>query len=110
MIADAVATVTVRLALLEVEPLLTSNVTRYGPVAVKEWTGFCDVLVEPSPKFHCPDVGLPAEVSVNCTACPGAGEAGLLVKDAVSAEAGATLRSWVRVLELVLLLAIRVTE
>ena len=110
MIADAVATVTVRLALLEVEPLLTSSVTGYGPVAAKEWTGFCDVLVAPSPKFHCQDVGLPVEVSVNCTACPGAGEAGLLAKDAVSAEAGATLRSWVRVLELALLLAIRVTE
>ena len=110
MIEDAGTTVMVWLVLLEVEPLLTSNVTRYGPVAVKEWTGFCEVLVAPSPKFHCQDVGLPVEVSVNCTAWPGAGEAGLLVKEAVSAEAGATLRSWVRVLELVLLLALRVTE
>jgi hypothetical protein len=42
------------------------------------------VLEAPSPKFHCREVGEPVDVSVNCTACPAAGEAGLKVKDAVS--------------------------
>jgi metal-sulfur cluster biosynthetic enzyme len=42
------------------------------------------MLVAPSPKFHCQEVGEPVEVSVNCTACPAAGEAGLYVNDAVN--------------------------
>jgi hypothetical protein len=37
-------------------------------------------------KFHCQEVGLPVEVSVNCTADPAVGEAGLWVKDAVGGE------------------------
>jgi hypothetical protein len=35
------------------------------------------VLVVPSPKFHCQEVGDPVEVSVNCTAWPAVGDAGL---------------------------------
>jgi hypothetical protein len=35
------------------------------------------VLVEPSPKFHCQEVGVPVEVSVNWTVCPTLGVAGL---------------------------------
>jgi hypothetical protein len=87
-IAELWLTFTVRLALSEAEPLLAVRVTAYGPVAEKEWLGFWDVLVEPAPKFHCQAVGLPVDVSVNCTACPATGEAGLNVKDATSSLIG----------------------
>jgi hypothetical protein len=46
------------------------------------WLGFWAVEVDPSPKSHCQEVGLPVDVSVNCTDCPAAGEAGLQVNDA----------------------------
>ena len=49
------------------------------------------MLVDPSPKFHCHEVGDPTEVSVNCTACPATGELGVNVKEAVSAAEGATV-------------------
>ena len=42
----------------------------------------------PSPKVHVHDAGSPAEVSLNWTACPTLGCAGLNVKFAVGAEAG----------------------
>jgi hypothetical protein len=64
----------------------------------KAWLGFWAVLVAPSPKFHSQEVGLPAEVSVNCTDCPAAGEAGLKVKDAVGVDAGLTVSVWLAVL------------
>jgi hypothetical protein len=54
------------------------------------WLGFWAVLVVPSPKFHDQEVGLPADVSVNCTDWPAAGEVGLKVKEATSALTGAT--------------------
>jgi hypothetical protein len=41
------------------------------------WVGFWKVEVVPSPKSHCQEVGLPEEVSVNCTDWPGAGMDGL---------------------------------
>jgi hypothetical protein len=50
------------------------------------------VLVIPSPKFHDQEVGLPADVSVNCTDWPAVGVAGLKVNDAVSAVATVTVR------------------
>jgi hypothetical protein len=50
------------------------------------------VLVEPSPKAQLQVVGLPVDVSVNCTAVPAAGEAGLKVKDAESAATTVTVR------------------
>jgi len=46
-------------------------------------------------------------VSVNCTACPAAGEAGLKVNETI--RAGATVNVWVAVLEAVLLLTDNVT-
>jgi hypothetical protein len=65
------------------------------------------VLEVPSPKFHCQEVGLPADVSVNCTDWPVAGEAGLKVKDAVSAVATVTVR--LTLLEPELLVTVKVT-
>jgi hypothetical protein len=50
------------------------------------------VLVAPSPKFQLQEVGVPADVSVNWTDCPAAGEAGLYVNDAVRATATVTVR------------------
>jgi hypothetical protein len=52
-----------------VEPVLlvTVKVTVFAPVVVNAWLGFWDVLVPPSPKFHCHEVGLPVDVSVNAT-------------------------------------------
>jgi hypothetical protein len=41
------------------------------------WLGFWDAEVEPSPKLHDQDVGDPVDVSVNVTAWPTLGEAGL---------------------------------
>jgi hypothetical protein len=43
-------------------------------------------------KSHCQEVGLPVEVSVNCTVCAAFGEAGLKVKETVSAVATVTVR------------------
>ena len=75
--ARADPTVTVWLALLEPEALVTARVTAYDPAMVKAWLGFWDVLVVPSPKFHSQEVGDPADVSVNWTTCPATGEVGL---------------------------------
>jgi hypothetical protein len=41
--------------------------TQYDPAVAKVWLGFWEVEVVLSPKFHCQEVGLPVEVSVNCT-------------------------------------------
>jgi hypothetical protein len=64
----AATTVTVLLVLFDPVLLVTVKVTVFNPVVVYEWLGFRDVFVPPSPKFHCQEVGVPAEVSVNCTA------------------------------------------
>jgi hypothetical protein len=79
-VKDAVraeTTVTVRLALWEPELLVAVRVTVKEAAVAKVWLGFWAVLVPPSPKFHCQEVGPPVDVSVNCTACPAAGDAGL---------------------------------
>ncbi len=72
-----VATVRVWLVVLEPDAFVTLKVTVNVPAVAKAWLGFCAVLVPESPKFHCQEVGEPADVSVNCTAWPVAGEAGL---------------------------------
>jgi len=51
--------------------------TLKDPADAKTWLGFWDMLVPPSPKFHCHREGLPTEVSVNCTAWLAVGESGL---------------------------------
>jgi hypothetical protein len=83
--------VTVLVALLDPEAFVTVKLTVLDPAVVYEWLGFWAVLVPPSPKFHCQDVGVPAEVSVNCTDCPMTGEAGLLVKEAARAAVTVTV-------------------
>jgi hypothetical protein len=88
MIAEVATTVRVRLMLLEPCPLLTVKVTVFGPAAEKAWLGFRVVEVVPSPKFHCQEVGLPVEVSVNCAAWFIKGVAGLKENDALSAAEG----------------------
>ena len=50
---------------------------------MKTCVGFFAVLVAPSPKSHCQEVGSPGVVSANITDCPTAGEVGLNTKDAV---------------------------
>jgi hypothetical protein len=65
------------------------------------------VLVVPSPKLHCQEVGPPVDVSVNWTDWPVAGEAGLNVKEAASAVTTVTVR--LTLLEPVLLVAVKVT-
>jgi hypothetical protein len=49
------------------------------------------VLVAPSPKAQLQDVGLPVDVSVNCTDWSAAGDAGLKLNEAASVLAGATV-------------------
>jgi hypothetical protein len=71
------ATVTVLVAFMDPEPLVTVRVTVCEPDVAKAWLGFWAALVVPSPKLHFQEVGVPADVSVNCTACPITGEAGL---------------------------------
>jgi hypothetical protein len=83
---EAGNTLSVWLTLLEPELLATVRVTVYNATVAKVWPGFWAELVAPSPKLHCQEVGVPVEVSVNCTACPVTGEAGVKVKDAVSGE------------------------
>ena len=65
------------------------------------------MLVAPSPKFHCQEAGDPVEVSVNCTACPAAGELGVKVKEAV--RSGITVTARLALCEPELLVAVRVT-
>ena len=63
----------------------------------------------PSPKAHSQEVGLPVEVSVNCTAWPASGDLGLKVKDAVRVAAGRILTVWLVLLEPELPLTVRAT-
>jgi hypothetical protein len=65
------------------------------------------VLVEPSLKFHCQDVGTPVEVSVNCTGWPAAGAEGLKPNEAIRAVTTVTVR--VAELEPEAFVAVRVT-
>ena len=65
------------------------------------------MLVEPSPKFQLQDVGLPVDESVNWTAWPVAGDAGLNVKEAESAATTVTVR--LVLLEPELLVTVNVT-
>jgi len=44
------------------------NATVYVPEVAYVWLGFCAVDVLASPKSQAHDVGVPVEVSVNCTA------------------------------------------
>jgi hypothetical protein len=54
------------------------------------------VLVEPSPKSQAQEVGLPEEVSANCTDSPVDGYAGLCRKEAVSDVFVASITAIVR--------------
>jgi hypothetical protein len=74
--ATAATIVIGRLVLLEPEAFVTVKVTVPVPVDAYVWTGFCAVEVVESPKPHNQEVGLPVDVSVNCTGCPITGEAG----------------------------------
>jgi hypothetical protein len=74
---------------------------------MKAWLGFFAVLVAPSPKFHCQEVGFPEVVSANCTDCPGPGVAGLKTKVAGEGK-GITVRVLVALFEVVLLATMRV--
>jgi len=74
--ATAATIVIGRLVLLEPEALVTVKVTVPDPVEVYVWAGFCAVEVVESPKAHSQEVGLPVDVSVNCTAWPTTGDAG----------------------------------
>ena len=49
------------------------------------------MLVVPSPKLQDHEVGVPVDVSVNCTDWPVAGEAGLDVKEATSRDSDITV-------------------
>ena len=67
------------------------------------------MLVPPSPKFHCHEVGLPVDVSVYCTTCPVVGEAGLYWNDAFKVDAGKTLTVWLTLLEPELFVTVSLT-
>ena len=67
------------------------------------------MLVPPSPKLHCQEVGLPVDVSVNCTIWPVVGEAGLKVKDAVRDDTDVTEIAWLPLMEPELFDEIKVT-
>jgi hypothetical protein len=69
--------------------------------------GFCRVDVDPSPKLHDHDVGVPVDVSVNCTDCPAAGDVGLYENEA--ARAAATVNDLLVLFEPEALVAVRVT-
>ena len=61
-------------------------------------------------KFHSHEVGVPVDVSVNCTGCPAVGEVGLNVNDAVSATAGVTVTVRLALAEPEALVTVRLTE
>jgi hypothetical protein len=89
--------------------LLTVRVTVLAPAVAKVWLGFWDVEVAPSPKLHDQDVGDPVDVSVNATAWPTFGEAGLYVKEADSVGEVTTVTTWVALWEDEALPAVKVT-
>ena len=62
---DIVVTVMAWLPCLDPELVLAVNVTTNVPALGKAWLGFFAVLVDPSPKPHCQEVGLPEVVSAN---------------------------------------------
>jgi hypothetical protein len=66
------------------------------------------VLVDPSLKSHDQDVGLPVDVSVNCTDWLAVGDVGLYVNDAAKA-APTTVIVRLVLLEPEALVAVRVT-
>ena len=70
---------------MDPELLPTVSVTVFDPAVAYAWLGSRDVLVVPSPKLYCQEVGDPVDVSVNCTAWPAAGDKGLYVNDAARA-------------------------
>jgi hypothetical protein len=72
-----VTTVTTWVTLWDDEALLAVKVTAYVPLEANVWLGFRDVEVPPSLKVQAQEVGEPVDVSVNWTACPAAGEAGV---------------------------------
>jgi hypothetical protein len=65
------------------------------------------VLVVPSPKLHDHEVGVPVDVSVNCTDWLVTGVLGLKVKEAASAVTTVTVR--LTLLEPELLVTVKVT-
>jgi hypothetical protein len=76
------------------------------------WLGFLAVLVIPSPKCHCQEIGEFVDVSVNWIGCPVIGDAGLYVNDAAVAAVeadGITVIVRLFVLDPVLLPAVRLT-
>lgn len=89
----AATRVSVRVAVCELVLLVTVSVTVLVPAVAYVWLGFWAVLVAPSPKFHCQEVGEPVDVSVNCTAWPVAGEAGLYVNEAARGVATVIVRT-----------------
>jgi len=91
MTSELVVTVKTRLAVSEPAELAAINKTVKDPSVAYEWLGFLEVLVPPSPKSHCQEVGVPVEVSMKVTTWPGAGEAGLKVKEASRDVAGTTI-------------------
>jgi hypothetical protein len=103
----AAATATVRVVLFEPDALVAVKVTVLDPAAAYVWLGFRVVEVAPSPKFQDHAVGVPVDVSVNATACPAVGEAGLYVNEAASATPTVTVR--VVLFEPDALVAVRVT-
>ena len=105
--ARAVATDTVRLVLLEPVALVAVRVTVFEPAVAKAWLGFWAVDVDPSPKLHDHDVGVPVDVSVNCTDWPAAGDVGLYVNEA--ARATTTVTVLLVLLEPEVFVAVRVT-
>jgi hypothetical protein len=107
--SEVAATETVRVTVSVPEALLAIRITEYEPSAVKVWLGFWTVLVPPSPKLHCQDVGVPVEESVKATAWLGAGEDGLKVNDASNAVAGAIVTTRLVVLEPEPVAAVRLT-
>jgi hypothetical protein len=78
--------VTERVAEFEPAAFLTVRPTVNVSAVANVWSGFWSVLVSPSPKVHDHDVGVPEEVSVNCTARFTTGEPGENVNAATGAE------------------------
>jgi hypothetical protein len=79
--------VTVRLVEFDPAALRTVSVTVNVPAAAKAWLGCCAALVPPSPKSHDHHVGVPVELSENCTAWFTSGDAGENVNAAEGMDA-----------------------
>jgi hypothetical protein len=68
-----------------------------------------EVLADPSPKLQAQELGVPVDVSVNCTDCPAVGRTGVYVNDEARTDVEATVTVLLTCFDIELFFAMRLT-